>query len=500
MSNTITIKHGELAPGTSQLEKFEFGYCTGDGKLYFNANGTIKSFLPNIENGLTLNNNVSIFSCLQDGTPEDIIFRSSSNNTWVGGRAVASNKIGYLVLAVGKGPNGDGEENVYIHRSSKGTGTTINELIYDETSIRNGFVINNNVQIDAFLKDGTRANLIERTGNHIWIGSRTHENQGNAYIGVGTAEGASGDLFISRANVYAANNNSGGLYKVYDELNIKNGFRINNNAEITTFLSDGTTTALLIKRANDNVWIGQRGLATQGNIYLGVGEGVNSTGYAYVVRGQNYVSSTDYSDLSMVYDEHSIGNGFTLNNDYTLKTKLADGTKCTALYRSPSNHLWVGGSNGSGSTTAIGRVILAVGDNNGTLSDANAAYVFRKGTSEYGKILDYGYIVKAIWSGSCAVGGTFSIPNFEDYRLFLFFQASSNTVLLVTRRGNYLRGGTTYANGGIYFETIRCNGTSSGTFTYTEGRSYTLTSSGATSNWGTTANPAPAINTIYGVL
>ena len=37
MSNTITIKHGEQAPGTSQLADFEFGYCTGDGKLYFNA-------------------------------------------------------------------------------------------------------------------------------------------------------------------------------------------------------------------------------------------------------------------------------------------------------------------------------------------------------------------------------------------------------------------------------------------------------------------------------
>lgn len=43
MSNIITIKHGTEKPTTENLLNFELGFCTGDGHLYINNNGTIVS-------------------------------------------------------------------------------------------------------------------------------------------------------------------------------------------------------------------------------------------------------------------------------------------------------------------------------------------------------------------------------------------------------------------------------------------------------------------------
>jgi hypothetical protein len=330
MSNTITIKHGGQAPQAGQLANFELGYCTGDGKLYFNANGTIKSFLPNIENGFTLNNNQSINSKLSDGSDYSLIFRSPSNNTWVGGRIDNKPAIGNLYLAVGKGSAGNGEENAYVFRMSK--------------------------------------------------------NAANA---------------------------AGGSSLIYDETSILDGFRINNKAEITTFLSDGATEVSLIKRSNDNIWIGQRAVASQGGVYLGVGTGVDSMGYVYVARGQNYISSTDYSDLS--------------------------------------------------------------------------------------KILDYGFVAKNLFSGTWSVGNTITISNFKDYRYFIVDLYNQANSLLVTRRGNFLRGGVVYAQNGVVFECVRITGTDSGVVTYNEGRDYTATTSGLTANWGGSTAVKDIVN-VWGVL
>lgn len=329
MSNTIQIKHGASVPTTDQLAPYEFGYCTDEGKLYLNANGTIKSFLPNIESGFTLNNNTSIEASLSNGESAKLILRNSEN--------------------------------------------------------------------------------------HLWLGDRRNTSQGSAYISVGNA-----------------------------------------GSEI---------------------------------------------GYLYVTRAHHYVSTDDYSDIYRVYDELSIQNGFTIKNNIAIKTKLADETLCSTFYRSKNNYLWLGGSDSTSSNESVGRVNLVVGlgkEKNDV--SQNFAYVYRKDLQASSKILDYGYIAKNVWSGSCAVGGTFSIPNFEDYRFFIINLTGSGASMLVMRRSNYLRGGNFYANGGLYFECIRCNGNSSGTFTYNEGRSYTLTTSGATSNWGTSSSPAPNIVNIWGVL
>lgn len=43
MSNIITIKHGANKPSINNLSNFELGFCTGDGHLYINNNGTIVS-------------------------------------------------------------------------------------------------------------------------------------------------------------------------------------------------------------------------------------------------------------------------------------------------------------------------------------------------------------------------------------------------------------------------------------------------------------------------
>lgn len=43
MSNIITIKHGANKPSVNNLSNFELGFCTGDGHLYINNNGTIVS-------------------------------------------------------------------------------------------------------------------------------------------------------------------------------------------------------------------------------------------------------------------------------------------------------------------------------------------------------------------------------------------------------------------------------------------------------------------------
>ena len=331
MSNIIQIKHGESKPTTDKLAQYEFGYCTGDGKLYFNANETIKSFLPNIESGFTLNNNSYIYSFLKDGTTKvGLIGRTNLNDVWIGN--TSDDSQGNTYICVGVGAEGDGRGNLYVVRSHltlKDSQDKDNRyIVYDNYSIRSGFTLNNNTSINSKLADNSDYSLIFRSStNNTWVGGKVDNKPaiGNLYLAVGKGTGGNGEenayVFRMSKNAQSAENGSS---LIYDETSIKNGFRINNGSEITTLLSDGATIVNLIKRSNDNIWIGQRAVASQGSVYLGVGTGVDSTGYVYVARGQNYISSTDYSDLSKVYDELSIGDGFTIKNNIAIKTKLVD--------------------------------------------------------------------------------------------------------------------------------------------------------------------------------
>ena len=46
MANKILIKHGSTVPNTSQLDQFELGYCTSDGKLYIKNGSNILNITP----------------------------------------------------------------------------------------------------------------------------------------------------------------------------------------------------------------------------------------------------------------------------------------------------------------------------------------------------------------------------------------------------------------------------------------------------------------------
>ena len=514
MGNRIQIRSGSTVPSADNLLNFELGYCTTDGKLYFNNGDSIENILSltNIEDGFTLNNGAYISSFLSDNeTKVNLIGRFGFNHVWIG--STTDTNQGDAYICVGEGSEGDARGNLYVVRThltlSDSQDRDNRYIVYDNYSIRNGFTLNNNAEIKSPLSDGTEARLIKRDGttnNNLWIGSRNVANQGHMYLSVGRGTGLTkvGKVYVARANEYEETSNND-LYMVYDEKTIGDGFTLNNEAHIKAKLENGTSETVLYRTSNNNTWLGGSPEAntTIGKVVLSVGKGKDGTGdeNAYIHRRSKGTAS---SVNELIYDETSIGGGFILNNNNSIKAYLADGTTtCQIAYRSRNNYLWLGGSDSTTTSDAMGRVYLVVGKGINETAADNYAYVYRRDNTngnEASKILDYGYIAKNVWTGSCAVGATFTITNFADYRYFIINLNGSNTSLLVMRRGNYLRGGCVYANSGITFETVRCNGNSSGVFTYTEGRSYTLTTSGATANWGTSASPAPNIINIWGVL
>ena len=417
MSNTIQIKHGASVPTTDQLAPYEFGYCTDEGKLYLNANGTIESIFTNnsIKNGFSLD----------DTRP---------------------------ITTIGEDEDENGNPRTYT------------------------------------------LDLIKRSLGTILIGDSdnfAHYQRGiDFYIGNGY------DLTVGRVSSNSEGSNSIVYSKIFDEDSIRSGFTLKNkDGIIYTELIDDTPCATLYRSPNNHLWVGgsDTDASTEqvGDVRLVVGTGKDGT---VTPNAKVYRKATKTTDI--ILDQRNIrGLGINLDNNVAIRSDISGSTAdVPILFRSASNNTWVGGN--STKRTTSGSVVLAIGPADDSLGEF--ANVYRGSAGAYSKILDYGYIAKSVWSGSCAVGGTFTIENFADYRFFIVNLSGSNTSMLVMRRGNYLRGGCTYPSSGVCFEHIRCKGNSSGVFTYTESRSYTLTTSGATANWNNSS--APNITGIWGVL
>lgn len=142
------------------------------------------------------------------------------------------------------------------------------------------------------------------------------------------------------------------------------------------------------------------------------------------------------------------------------------------------------------------------------IGNTKKLYVARSGndgeTYTSGQILDYGFVGKQLWEGSLAVGGSVTIPEANNYRLFYVYFASGTSNCLVTKRDTNLRGGLVYTNStsttgaGGYMEGFRGTLSDAGLFTYTNAVAWSITSTPA-SNWGNSSTAARNITAIYGV-
>jgi len=160
------------------------------------------------------------------------------------------------------------------------SGTTrteaFNNIVAPGGAMTGGLAFNKGfVPLTQQLSDGTKAGLILRNAsNNLWIGATETdalEKQGDVFLSTDSA----GNAYVSRNNVRS---------KIFDEKSIRSGFQLDNATPITALLADGTSSDLVRRAANGNVFLGTHtsvgNASKQGNAYLCVG----ATGDAYVNR------------------------------------------------------------------------------------------------------------------------------------------------------------------------------------------------------------------------